>query len=106
MASEIRRTENEFILQKRNEMIAKKVVQIAPGDAGKDVDLLFMCECSDLNCGEKIKVQVEEYQRVTKFEGQFLVYPLHEQLDIESVIGMSELYTIVEKRKDLVKAAA
>ena len=106
MSSELRRTENEFILQSRNDSIADKVKDIAPGDTGKSISLHFKCECSDLNCGREITLRIDEYQRMTKNIGRFIVFPLHEQLDIETAIEHYPEYNIVEKRLDLVEKAA
>lgn len=106
MSSELSRTENEFILQSRNESVAVKIKDMAPGDSGKNVYLNFRCECSELNCGEEITISIDEYQKNTKKLGRFIVYPSHEQLDIETVVEHYDNYDIVEKRMDLVEKAA
>jgi hypothetical protein len=106
MSSEVRRAENEFILQSRNDAVAEKVKDIAPGDTGKGVLLHFKCECSELNCGRDITFRIDDYQRITKKVGQFIVFPLHEQLDIEATVERYPEYNIVEKRIDLVEKAA
>ncbi len=106
MSSELRRTENEFILQSRNDLIAEKVKAIAPGDTGKSITLNFRCECSDLNCGREIPLGIDEYQRITKNINRFIVFPRHEQLDIEAAVEHHPKYNIVEKRPDLIEKAA
>lgn len=105
MASELRRTENEFILQTRNELVANKVKDIAPGDIGESIELKFLCECSDLNCGEHITLRIDEYQSVTRLVGQFIVFPLHERKDIEAVVATDPRFNVVQKRNDLVQQA-
>ena len=106
MSSEVRRTENEFILQSRNDAIANKVKDIAPGDTGEGVRLHFKCECSELNCGREITLRIDKYQRIVKKVGQFIVFPQHEQLDIEAVVERHPEYNIVEKRIDLIEKSA
>ena len=106
MSSEVRRTENEFILQSINNSIAERVKDIAPGDSGNSVNLHFKCECSELNCSKIVTLRIDTYQRITKQVGQFIVFPTHEQLDIETAVERSPEYLIVEKRMDLIEKVA
>ena len=58
--------------------------------------LLFLCECSDLECDTEIELTQREYTTVRRGELRFAVAPDHED-GHERVVDEFDRYTVVEK---------
>lgn len=58
---------------------------------------LFVCECADDRCTERIAVPAVVYREVRSNPRQFLLRPGHEQPEIEEVREATDAYVIVEK---------
>ena len=101
--NELRRTKNELIVQRRNTSIAQQVEKLAPSNAGAELPLQFICECSDLTCTERITMEIQEYLAATRLPARFIVRPSHQQPDIETTLNAAKDYVVVEKRKDLIQ---
>jgi hypothetical protein len=101
--SEIRRTKNELTAQHRNTAIVRQLTKLAPGEVVADLPLEFICECSDLNCHERVTMTIGDYQQQIKDPARFVISPHHEQTDIEKVLKRTDDHTLVEKRPDLIR---
>jgi hypothetical protein len=58
---------------------------------------LYYCECSEVECREKVSLEKSDYERVRSDARHFFVVPGHEITDIETVIEQHEGWVIVEK---------
>lgn len=71
------------------------------GDAGRvptDEPWDFLCECADVTCTDTISMTVEEYEAVRSEPTHFPVIPGHERPELETVVGQTERYAVVEKQ--------
>ncbi len=89
--SERRVGANESIFRDVNEQIE----QFGPTAGERRQE--FVCECTDLACGERIEIRLAEYEAVRAHPSRFLVLPGHERPDIERVVGEGDGYFVVEK---------
>jgi hypothetical protein len=65
----------------------------------------FVCECTDLACGEQIEIRLAEYEAVRAHPSRFLVLPGHERPDIERVVGEGDGYFVVDKTSGVAEVA-
>lgn len=97
--------ENEAVFRNANEKIAKgleKLEKMAIKNnytnlTTDDLELQFLCECSDENCTERIKMKSKKYIRLHEDRKQFIVKPEHQALDIEEIEEKKPSYTLVKK---------
>jgi hypothetical protein len=57
----------------------------------------FFCECADINCMEKIRMTLSEYEAVRDVSTHFAVRPGHILPDEERVVEERAEYVVVEK---------
>jgi hypothetical protein len=57
----------------------------------------FLCECSRLECVERLPIDVDEYARAHDRAERFTVAPGHDEPGIERVVGRGVDYVLVEK---------
>jgi hypothetical protein len=60
----------------------------------------FICECGDLECGERIFLRVEEYEQIHADGARFVIVPGHEQPDVEDVLEDRGAYFVIRKHED------
>jgi hypothetical protein len=58
---------------------------------------LYLCECSDSECRERLTLTREQYERVRADPRHFAVLNGHEIPDVETVIEVIDDWVIVEK---------
>jgi hypothetical protein len=58
---------------------------------------IFICECADDTCAERIRVPAEIYAEVRENPRRFLIRPGHEHAEIERIVSATDEYSIVEK---------
>lgn len=65
---------------------------------------VFVCECANTECAEKLELSLADYQRVRGNDRWFFVAPNDDHVfaEVETVVERNERYYIVEK----VEAAA
>ncbi len=83
---------NESVFRVLNENIESLAVQLGPGAPPE-----FVCECSTIECFERLSLSLEEYESVRQTGTHFLVAPGHEDIEIEQVIATRDGYSVVEK---------
>ena len=57
----------------------------------------FFCECADIDCMERIRMSLQEYEALRQVSKQFAVKPGHEDPRTERAIEERVGYVIVEK---------
>ena len=62
---------------------------------------LYHCECSELDCREKVRLEKADYERVRADSAHFVVIPGHEKPTVETVIEPHEDWAIIEKNQDV-----
>jgi len=84
--------ENEKLFREVNERVA----QMDAGFSGPDP--VWVCECGDETCFEKVAVPIEEYKRIRANQAWFVILPGHEKPDVERVVSKDDGgYYVVEK---------
>ena len=91
--------DNEGLFREVNERV-EDVAQ----EMGVDPEIL--CECARRDCTRRLRVPVQEYERVRAYGRRFLVLPGHEQLEFERVIDQADGWLVVEKLGAAGRAAA
>ena len=66
-------------------------------DVPGDVAELFFCECSSLDCRQKVPLTRAVYETVRSQPKWFLVVPGHEVPDLEEVVQRGDAHWIIEK---------
>src|SRR5215210_4266399 len=95
MTTEINRiATTESLFRDVNERIAETAERFGSDDA------VFVCECADAGCDERIPAQLDEYEHVRADGVRFLVAPGHEERDYERVLYRQADFQVVEKSKN------
>jgi hypothetical protein len=58
----------------------------------------YLCECSELQCDERVELTLQEYEEVRLEAAHFVVRPGHENDRVESVVWSTERFAVVEKK--------
>jgi hypothetical protein len=61
----------------------------------------FVCECSDPDCMQVIRLPLEIYRSVRADDRRFLIAPDHEMPEIEDVVVKRKNWTVVRKRDEV-----
>ena len=89
MSREERLAANENLFRRVNERVEDLA---APGEP---VD--FVCECADVDCGERVTLTLETYEDARSVPNRFVLRTGHERPDVERVIDQGNGYVLVEK---------
>jgi hypothetical protein len=84
----------------RNEEIFRGINErIEEGAERHDVSapLRFHCECGQRFCLETIEIHPDEYDRIAGERFHFVVFPGHEQPQIERVVEQHPEFVVIEK---------
>jgi hypothetical protein len=87
------RERNEALFREINERIEDVGTALAPDD----VPMLFLCECDDKECVEKVSATRAEYEAIRAVATHFVVLPGHEDPGVEHVVQKTERFLVVEK---------
>lgn len=88
-----RAARNEALFRRVNERVEE--VSNAFESILDDAD--FFCECADVECMEKIRMKLTEYEELREVSTHFAVKPGHVLPDNERVIEERVGYVVVEK---------
>jgi hypothetical protein len=89
---------NEALLRTVNEQI-RALGEGASGWADAEQRFEFQCECGRTDaCGERLEMNLAEYERVRSQRDRFAVAPGHDNAEIENVVERNERFVIVDKR--------
>lgn len=87
------RAENEEAFRRANQKLRESVEKLYE----EDETHIFLCECSSMDCQERLPITIDEFKTLSGKAGRFAVIPGHEQLDIERIVAQHEGWTVVEK---------
>jgi hypothetical protein len=96
--------ENELIFKKVNESVADFINESKTLAQLKD-ELAFYCECSDVNCIQRIAMDARTYKKLHKKDNQFTVLAGHQIHGIEKIVKNNKNFLIVEKCGEMPKIA-
>ena len=85
--------ENEVLYREVNERVLE--LQEEFGLAEERID--FVCECAQVDCSERISMDLRAYEHLREHPARFGVKPGHEVPDVEQVVEEHEGYVVVEK---------
>jgi hypothetical protein len=99
-----RQARNEALVREVNERIAEIDTAAEHMNLAPEGTLFeFLCECGgdsdEVSCDERIRMTVDEYERVRSQDDRFAVYPGHETPALESVTLRTERFAVVDKRR-------
>jgi hypothetical protein len=94
--SQRQRAENEVVFRQHNNAVRDVAKAVLVNDNAVDVSLEFICECSNENCRDTVRVPISEYEKIRSNNREFVIAPGHEHTDIEKVIH-GDGYVVVEK---------
>ncbi|HEU5215045.1 MAG TPA: hypothetical protein VFU30_05855 [Gaiellaceae bacterium] len=90
---EQRAARNESLFREVNQNIAE--LDELHGDA--TTEPVFVCECANDACTERLTVDPDTYRRVRREPRRFLVLPGHQDPQLERVVEIHRDFLIVEK---------
>jgi hypothetical protein len=91
--SERRLKENEVIFQQANKGVADMITE----DDDSDPVVKFYCECSNMDCRERIPLKVSEYLDYHKNQRRFIALTGHEMPAIEKIVTKNKTFSVVQK---------
>ena len=94
MAKEEKLAQNEAMFREVNENIEKAAIEHRYEATELPV---FVCECSNDQCGDLIRLSLPEYEDVRRHGDRFFIVPGHEIPEIERVIETYEHHAVIEK---------
>ena len=90
--------ENEDFMESLNQRMKAMLKEIREErDDDPDAPFGFFCECSDLDCRERVLVEPPRYGEIHADPEQFVLLPGHEIPAIEVVVDQEGGYLIVRK---------
>jgi hypothetical protein len=92
--SERRLKENEVIFQQANKGVAE-FVQEETDDPNPIIS--FYCECSNIDCRQRITLKANKYTQLHKNKRQFIALKGHEMPELEKIVHRGPGYVVVEK---------
>ncbi len=66
-------------------------------DEDPDEPFGFFCECSDVDCRRRIRLEPSRYEAIHRDPDLFVLLPGHELPEVESVVDQEFGYLIVRK---------
>lgn len=89
---------NEQLIRDKNKNASIGIKKYFKKDKkATEVPLDFLCECSDINCKEHVKVSIDEYEKIHNRKNRFLIMPGHKSPSVEITIKRIGNLEIVEK---------
>jgi len=82
---------NEALFRQVNERISEL------GDGYEAPTLEIICECGDIDCGDRFEIAQQAYEQLRSDPTLFAVIPGHEIPDVEDVVEESHQYLVVRK---------
>jgi hypothetical protein len=90
---EQRAARNESLFREVNENIAR----LEERHGATTAEPVFLCECANAECAERLPVGPDVYTRVREQPRQFMVIPGHEDSRVEEVVETHRDYLVVAK---------
>jgi hypothetical protein len=95
---EVRIAHTEALFRDVNERIAETVERFDAEEA------VFVCECADQECAERVGATLEEYEEVRAHGDRFLLVPGHEDPSVERVVAQPRPRLAIVKKVNSVVA--
>ena len=92
-----RAAKNESLFREVNERILELQEEFEKKVGGTSPDAAFICECSFLDCTERIELSLEEYAEVRAEPTHFAVTPGHVDPDHERIVRATDRFVVVAK---------
>jgi hypothetical protein len=92
--SERRLKENEVIFQQANKGVAEFVLE---GGGSAATVIKFYCECSNLDCRQRIPLTAPDYKKLHKTQRRFIALDGHETPKIEKIVSSHDGFNVIEK---------
>lgn len=93
-----RMRENEELMEELNRRMEQTLEEIREEqDDDPDAPIAFLCECSRLDCRERIHLTPSRFDRIHRDPDVFVLVPGHEIPDIERIVDQEGDYLIVRK---------
>jgi hypothetical protein len=91
--------ENEELMEELNRRMERMLEEIREDEEATDADapIAFLCECSHLDCRERVHLEPSLFDRIHKDPEQFVLVSGHEIPDIERVVDQVGDFLIVRK---------
>ena len=108
--SERRQIENEMIFRRANEQVSDGLDELDAMHAEDnnpelmrkdDIQLEFMCECSDEKCKERVTILLSVYQKIHEDRDCFVIRVGHQVEEIEEIVSTGQDYSVVRKNKTI-----
>jgi len=90
---EERRATNEVLFRSVNEAIEQQALRFG----GLDDEYEFVCECSSVDCVERMTLTLRQYEEIRSEGTRFVVVPGHADPQVEQVVERTQRHDIVEK---------
>jgi hypothetical protein len=84
---------NEVIFRSVNESIEQQALRFG----GIDDEYDFICECSSVECVEKVTLTLREYEQIRAEGTRFVLVPGHADPTLELVVHRTAGHDVVEK---------
>jgi hypothetical protein len=94
-ANDNQRAHNEILFREVNERV-EEITEEAHGQSSP-ARIVFVCECGNMDCLEKIELTRSEYERIRANPKHFAVLPGHEDLRIARVVENHDRFAVAEK---------
>jgi hypothetical protein len=59
----------------------------------------IVCECADADCDLRLTLSADAYEAVRSDARQFVIFPDHQLVEVEDVVGGGPGYVVVRKRE-------
>jgi len=92
-AGEERLAKNEVLFRSVNEAIEQQALRFG----GIDDEYEFVCECSSVECVERVTLTLRQYEQVRAEGTRFVLAPGHANPEVELVVHRTADHQIVEK---------
>ena len=91
--------ENEELMEELNRRMERMLEEIREDDESTDADepIAFLCECSHLDCRERVHLEPSVFDRIHKDPEVFILVPGHEIPDVERIVDQMGDFLIVRK---------
>ena len=93
-----RMRENEELMEELNRRMERMLEEIRSDDQEEqDAPIAFLCECSRLDCRERVHLEPRLFDRIHRDPDVFILVPGHEIRDVERVVDQVGDFLIVRK---------
>jgi hypothetical protein len=97
-SSQSRSIKNEQLVRDRNRQTMIRLRRFFQHDTSASTTLLdFVCECSNLDCVERIELTIKDYEAIHVRQDRFMIREKHLTPAAEKVVEQHSAYSIVEK---------